>query len=212
MEPWSMCLIFSIKWQVHVETDAVKHPVMNLTFFLFFWFDNIFTIREIIFNLAKVTFLLFPCTNKSRNVISLCLTFPTELARPFQIPFWIIKRKQTLFSSLLYSISALLYRWFYNLRRYIKMWLPPSFFSQHNCDNEQSNTFLYYEIFIKHILVRTEHIFDRRIQENMILYQTSATKFIYFIFHLWVSPLAASSDTFCSHETAEVYRDLWRKP
>lgn len=70
-----MCLIFSIKWQVHVETDAVKHPVMNLTFFLFFWFDNIFTIREIIFNLAKVTFLFFPCTNKSRNVISLCLTF-----------------------------------------------------------------------------------------------------------------------------------------
>lgn len=169
-----MCLIFSIKWQVHVETDAVKHPVMNLTFFLFFWFDNIFTIWEIIFNLAKVTFLLFPCTNKSWNVISFCLTFPTELARPFQIPFWIIKRKQTLFSSFLGCISVLLHRWwFYNLRRYIKMWLASSF-SQHNCDNDQSNLFVLWNI-LKHILGHIEHIFDRKIQKSMILYQPSAT-------------------------------------
>lgn len=63
--------------------------------FLFSWFDNIFTVWKTLFNLAKVTFLLFPCTNKKRNVISLCLTFPIELSRPFQIPFWIIKRKQT---------------------------------------------------------------------------------------------------------------------
>lgn len=62
-----MCLIFSIKWQVHMEADEVKHPVMNLTFFfLFCWFDNIFAIWEIIFNLAKVTFLLFPCTKKTK--------------------------------------------------------------------------------------------------------------------------------------------------
>lgn len=115
-----MCLIFSVKWQVHVETDAVKHPVLNLTFLLFFWFDNIFTIRETIFNLAKVTFLLFPCTNKSKNVISLCLTFSTELARPFHIPFHITKRKQTY--HFLYCSTVFLHShwWMYNLRIHIK--------------------------------------------------------------------------------------------
>lgn len=158
-----------MQWSIQLWTWPFFYSSGLITFF---------TIREIIFNLAKVTFLLFPCTNKSRNVISFCLTFPSELARPFQIPFWIIKRKQTLFSSLLSCISVQLHRWwFYNLRRYIKMWLASSF-SQHNCDNDQSNTFLYYEIFIKHILEHIEHIFDRKIQKSMILlYQPSATKF-----------------------------------